>query len=65
VIGLIVWIIGIAALLMHALQGRRAGRLLLWFSAFSILYGTRIILASVFVGEVFGLAVGFIAGPMR
>jgi len=59
VIGLIVGIIGIAALLMHALRGGRAGRLLLWFSAFSILYGTRIVVASVFVNEVFGVTEGF------
>lgn len=59
IIGIVVWIIGIAALLMHALRGRRTGRLLLWFSAFSILYGTRIVVDSVFVGEIFGIAAGF------
>ena len=58
-IGIIIWTIGMLALLMHALRGRRTGRLLLWFSAFSILYGTRIIVASVFAGEVFGVATGF------
>jgi hypothetical protein len=63
VIGLIVGIIGIAALLMHTLRGGRAGRLLLWFSAFSILYGTRIVVASVFVNEVFGVAERFRRWP--
>jgi sigma-B regulation protein RsbU (phosphoserine phosphatase) len=58
IVGLIVGIIGIAALLMHVLRGGRAGRLLLWFSAFSILYGTRIVVASVFVSEVFGVTAG-------
>src|SRR4051812_48524391 len=48
VIGIIVSFIGIGALFMHALRGRRTGHLLLWFSAFSILYGVRIVLDSVF-----------------
>src|SRR5215207_712955 len=57
-IGIIVWTTGIGALLMHVLRGGRTGRLLLWFGAFSILYGTRLLAASVFVGEVFGTAAG-------
>jgi hypothetical protein len=51
VIGIFVWIIGAGALLMYALRRRLTARLLLWFSAFSILYGTRIIVASVFAGK--------------
>jgi hypothetical protein len=59
IIGIIVSVIGIGALLMHRLRGRRTGRLLLWFSAFSILYGTRIVMNSVLAAEVFGVPGGF------
>ena len=45
-IGIIVWIIGIGALLIHVLRGTRAGRLLLWFSTFSI-----VVLANVLIIE--------------
>src|SRR3954452_19710930 len=59
VIGIVVSFIGIGALFMLALRRRRTGHLLLWFSAFSILYGVRIVLDSVFAREVLGVPAAF------
>jgi hypothetical protein len=47
-IGVTVWIVGAGALLMYALRRGEIGRLLLSFGAFSVLYGTRIVVDSVF-----------------
>src|SRR5262245_62175496 len=58
-IGIIVFIIGATALFIYPLRQRRSGRLLLWFCAFSILYGVRIIVDSAFVREVFGVPTAF------
>jgi hypothetical protein len=66
-IGIVVFTIGIGSLLMHApylvqrskrFRGRGTSRLLLWFSAFSMLYGARIIVGSAFASEVFRVQPG-------